>query len=218
MIIWLASYPKSGNTWMRSIISALLYSHDGDFNFNLLRKIDQFPEKKHFKDLVKDFGNFNEIKRNWILAQDKINLDGEVIGINTAIVSQTGGSIGLGFAIPANSANKIVQQLKDFGKTKRGWLGVQIQPVTSDFAESLGLPDQKGAFISNVNPNGPSKTAGLEPGDVILSVYLGPAKKYAFLEHRSIPEATFTTTLDGISYMGVQLKLRRPQDYNPEVF
>ena len=78
MIIWLASYPKSGNTWMRSIISALLYSHDGDFNFNLLRKIDQFPEKKHFKDIVKDFGNFNEIKRNWILAQDKINLDGEV--------------------------------------------------------------------------------------------------------------------------------------------
>jgi len=96
------------------------------------------------------------------------NLDGEVIGINTAIVSQTGGSIGLGFAIPANSAKKIVQQLKDFGKTKRGWLGVQILPVTKDFAESLGLPDQKGAFISNVNPNGPSKTAGLEPGDVIL--------------------------------------------------
>ena len=96
------------------------------------------------------------------------NLNGEVIGINTAIVSQTGGSIGLGFAIPANSAKKIVQQLKEFGKTKRGWLGVQIQPVTSDFAESLGLPNQKGAFVSNVNPNGPSKKAGIEPGDVIL--------------------------------------------------
>ena len=96
------------------------------------------------------------------------NLDGEVIGINTAIVSQTGGSIGLGFAIPSNSAKKIVKQLKEFGKTKRGWLGIQIQPVTKDFAESLGLPDQKGAFVSNVNPNGPSKDAGLEPGDVIL--------------------------------------------------
>ncbi len=96
------------------------------------------------------------------------NLSGEVIGINTAIVSQTGGSIGLGFAIPSNSAKKIVQQLKDFGKTKRGWLGIQIQPVTKDFAESLGLPDQKGAFVSNVNPKGPSKDAGLEPGDVIL--------------------------------------------------
>ena len=96
------------------------------------------------------------------------NLDGKVIGINTAIVSQTGGSIGLGFAIPSNSAKKIVQQLKDFGKTKRGWLGIQIQPVTQDFAESLGLPNQKGAFVSNVNPKGPSKDAGLEPGDVIL--------------------------------------------------
>ena len=96
------------------------------------------------------------------------NLNGEVIGINSAIVSQTGGSIGLGFAIPSNSAKKIVQQLKDFGKTKRGWLGIQIQPVTQDFAESLGLTDQKGAFVSNVNPKGPSKDAGLEPGDVIL--------------------------------------------------
>ena len=96
------------------------------------------------------------------------NLDGDVIGINSAIVSQTGGSIGLGFAIPSNSAKKIVQQLKDFGKTKRGWLGIQIQPVTQDFAESLGLPNQKGAFVSNVNPKGPSKDAGLEPGDVIL--------------------------------------------------
>ena len=96
------------------------------------------------------------------------NIDGKVIGINTAIVSQTGGSIGLGFAIPSNSAKKIVQQLKDFGKTKRGWLGIQIQPVTQDFAESLGLPNQKGAFVSNVNPKGPSKGAGLEPGDVIL--------------------------------------------------
>ena len=96
------------------------------------------------------------------------NLVGKVIGINTAIVSQTGGSIGLGFAIPSNSAKKIVNQLKEFGKTKRGWLGVMIQPVTKDFAESLGLSDQKGAFVSNVNPNGPSKKAGIEAGDVIL--------------------------------------------------
>ena len=96
------------------------------------------------------------------------NVEGEVIGINSAIISQTGGSIGLGFAIPSNSAKKIVQQLKDFGRTKRGWLGVQIQPVTVDIAESLGLTDQKGAFVSNVNPEGPSKKAGIEAGDVIL--------------------------------------------------
>ena len=96
------------------------------------------------------------------------NVEGEVIGINTAIISQTGGSIGLGFAIPSNSAKKIVQQLKEFGRTKRGWLGVQIQPVSKDFAESLGLENEKGAFVSNVNPNGPSKKAGIEDGDVIL--------------------------------------------------
>ena len=96
------------------------------------------------------------------------NVEGKVIGINTAIISQTGGSIGLGFAIPSNSAKKIVQQLRDFGRTKRGWLGVQIQPVSKDFAESLGLENEKGAFVSNVNPKGPSKKAGIEDGDVIL--------------------------------------------------
>ena len=96
------------------------------------------------------------------------NIDGEVIGINSAIISQTGGSIGLGFAIPSNSAKKIVQQLKEFGRTKRGWLGVQINPVRKDIAESLGLENEKGAFISNVDPKGPSKKAGIEAGDIIL--------------------------------------------------
>ena len=77
MIIWLASYPKSGNTWLRSIISALLYSADGVFNFELLKKVQQFPDKKFFKDLIEDFSNFNEIKKNWIVAQDRINLNNE---------------------------------------------------------------------------------------------------------------------------------------------
>ena len=96
------------------------------------------------------------------------NIEGELVGINTAIISQTGGSIGLGFAIPSNSAKKIVKQLKEFGRTKRGWLGVQITPVSADIAESLGLPNQRGAFISNINPDGPSKKAGIQEGDVIL--------------------------------------------------
>tara|TARA_E500000178_G_scaffold227381_1_gene224147 strand:- start:143 stop:985 length:843 start_codon:yes stop_codon:yes gene_type:complete len=78
MIIWLASYPKSGNTWVRSIISSLLYSDDGDFNFELIKKIKQFPEKKYFKELISDFGNFEEIKRNWITVQDSINLDNQI--------------------------------------------------------------------------------------------------------------------------------------------
>lgn len=78
MIIWIASYPKSGNTWLRSIISALVYSDDGIFDFKLLKKIQQFPEKIYFKDLIKDFSNFDEIKKNWIFAQDKINLDNKI--------------------------------------------------------------------------------------------------------------------------------------------
>ena len=78
MIIWLASYPKSGNTWVRSIISSLLYSSDGNFNFELIKKISQFPEKKYFKDFIDDFSNFNKIKENWISAQDTINLDNEI--------------------------------------------------------------------------------------------------------------------------------------------
>ena len=78
MIIWLASYPKSGNTWVRSMITSLLYSEDGNFDFRLIGKIDQFPEKKYFKDLIKDFNDFQEIYKNWIVAQDKINLDGKI--------------------------------------------------------------------------------------------------------------------------------------------
>ncbi len=96
------------------------------------------------------------------------NTNGEVVGINTAIISQSGGSIGLGFAIPSNSAKKITKQLKEFGRTIRGWLGVQIRPVSKEISESLGLLNEKGAFISNLNPDGPSKAAGLQEGDVIL--------------------------------------------------
>ena len=78
MIIWLASYPKSGNTWVRSILAALLYSSDGAFNFDLIKRIPQFPKKEVFKDLVKDFSNFNEIKKNWITVQGKINSEKEI--------------------------------------------------------------------------------------------------------------------------------------------
>ena len=78
MIIWLASYPKSGNTWVRSMIAALIHSNDGVFNFELLKNIQQFPEKKFFKDIINDFSNFNEIKQNWIEAQERINLNNKI--------------------------------------------------------------------------------------------------------------------------------------------
>ena len=77
MIIWIASYPKSGNTWVRSIISSMLYSNDGVFNFNLLKKIHQFPNNKYFVNFTKDFQNINEIKKYWIESQDWINLNKE---------------------------------------------------------------------------------------------------------------------------------------------
>ncbi|SMF80661.1 sulfotransferase domain-containing protein [Candidatus Pelagibacter sp. HIMB1321] len=77
MIIWISSFPKSGNTWVRSIISALVYSDDGIFNFDLIKKIDQFPLRKHFIEFTKDIGNIHSVKKYWVLAQDKINLDNE---------------------------------------------------------------------------------------------------------------------------------------------
>lgn len=95
---------------------------------------------------------------------------GEVIGINTAIFSQTGGSIGIGFAVPANLARPVVQQLIEFGRTRRGWLGVQIQSVTDEMVEALGLQRARGALVAKVVPGGPAEKAGIESGDVIVSL------------------------------------------------
>ena len=96
------------------------------------------------------------------------NLDGEVIGVNTAIISPTGGSVGIGFAIPATIANNVVEQLREFGHTRRGWLGVRIQHVTSEIAESLDLDRARGALVASVDEEGPAQAAGIEAGDVIL--------------------------------------------------
>ena len=96
------------------------------------------------------------------------NLDGKVLGINTAIFSPTGGSVGIGFSIPANLAKPIIEQLKKFGKTQRGWLGVRIQEITPDIAKSLGLKKEEGVLISMVNPGEPAEKGGLKAGDVIL--------------------------------------------------
>jgi serine protease Do len=97
------------------------------------------------------------------------NLEGKVIGINTAIYSPNGGSVGIGFAIPSNVAKHIVAQLEEHGKVSRGWLGVQIQEVTPAIAASLGLHNESGALVAVVTPNSPAAKAGLKQGDVILS-------------------------------------------------
>jgi serine protease Do len=97
------------------------------------------------------------------------NLEGQVIGINTAIYSPNGGSVGIGFAVPSNVAKNIVAQLEEHGKITRGWLGVQIQEITPAIAASLGLHGDNGALVAVVNANGPAAEAGLKQGDVILA-------------------------------------------------
>ena len=97
------------------------------------------------------------------------NLDGDVIGINTAILSPSGGSVGIGFATPAGTAGPVIEQLLKFGETRRGWLGVRIQNVDESIAESLGLGKARGALVSGVDEKGPSAGAGLKPGDVIVT-------------------------------------------------
>ena len=96
------------------------------------------------------------------------NMDGEVIGVNTAILSPNGGSIGIGFSMAANVVENVVDQLQEFGETRRGWLGVRIQDVTDDIAEAIGLEPVLGALVTSV-PEGPAKEAGMEDGDVIIS-------------------------------------------------
>ncbi len=96
------------------------------------------------------------------------NLDGEVIGVNTAIYSPSGGSVGIGFAIPSSLAEGVIDQLIQYGKTVRGWLGVRIQTVTPDLAESLGLDKAYGALVASIIPNSPAEKAGIRAGDIIL--------------------------------------------------
>ncbi len=98
------------------------------------------------------------------------NLKGEVIGVNTAIFSPSGGNVGIGFAIPSDQAKKIITDLKEDGSVERGWLGVHIQGVTEEFADSLGLDTAKGALVSRVMPKSPAQKAGLKRGDVVLGV------------------------------------------------
>ncbi len=96
------------------------------------------------------------------------NLNGEVIGINTAIISPSGGSIGIGFAVPSDTAVPVLNQLREYGEARRGWLGVRIQQVTDDIAESLSIKPPHGALVAGVDDKGPAKPGGIEPGDVVV--------------------------------------------------
>jgi serine protease Do len=98
------------------------------------------------------------------------NTEGEVMGVNTAIYSPSGGSVGIAFSIPASTVKTVIAQLKEKGTVSRGWIGVQIQPVTADIADSLGLKKAEGALVAEPQPNGPAAKAGIESGDVITAV------------------------------------------------
>ena len=96
------------------------------------------------------------------------NMEGKVVGINTAIMSPTGVSIGIGFSVPSNTAKRVISQLQKYGETRRGWLGVRIQSLSDEIAESLGLPSSNGALIAGVTPGSPADKAGITAGDVVL--------------------------------------------------
>jgi serine protease Do len=96
------------------------------------------------------------------------NMEGEVVGVNTAIISPTGGSIGIGFSVPADTVLPVVEQLREFKEVRRGWLGVKIQTVTGEIAGALGVPENTGALVAAITPEGPAAKGGLLAGDVIV--------------------------------------------------
>src|SRR5258708_29261 len=131
--------------------------------------------------------------------------NGEVIGINTAIYSPSGGSIGIGFAIPASLAKPIVDQLREHGHIDRGWLGVSIQPVTKEIADSLGLDDAKGALVAGVNNASPAAKAGVRQGDVIRTVNGQPVEQFRDLARLVAPAGPNKTVELGVWRNGKQV-------------
>ncbi len=135
------------------------------------------------------------------------NMSGEVIGINSAIISPTGGSIGLGFAIPSNEARQVIEQLRAYGEMRRGWIGVNIQTVTDDTAAGLGLPAAKGAVVSQVAPGGPADKAGLKAGDVIVT-----------FDGNDVPDMRSLPRIVALSVIGKAAKVEVLRDGKPMSF
>lgn len=132
------------------------------------------------------------------------NMEGEVIGVNTAILSPNGGSIGIGFSMASNVVKNVVAQLKEYGETRRGWLGVRIQDVTPDVAEAIGLDEAMGALVSSV-PDGPAKDAGIEAGDVIVEFAGQPVPDTRELV-RMVANASIGKTVDVVVFRNGERK------------
>ena len=119
------------------------------------------------------------------------NMKGEVIGVNSAIISPSGGSVGIGFSIPSNLAKTVTAQLQTFGETRRGWLGVRIQQVTDELAEGLAIGKARGALVSEISPDGPAEKGGVKVGDVIVSFDDKPVPTM-----RDLPRIVAETAID----------------------
>jgi serine protease Do len=130
-----------------------------------------------------------------------LTLDGKVVGINSAIYSPTGGSIGIGFSIPSDQARPIIEQLEKGGKVMRGWLGVSLQPMTKEIAESLGLKDDKGALVAGVVDGDPAQKGGIRSGDVILSFNTKPVKDASDLS-RIVADTAIGKSVDVVVWRG----------------
>jgi serine protease Do len=126
------------------------------------------------------------------------NVEGEVVGVNTAIFSPSGGSVGVAFDIPAETVKFVVQQLKDKGHVTRGWIGVQIQSVTPEIAEAIGLKNAEGALVAQIEPQSPASKGGIEVGDVITSVNRETVKDSRDLARKIAETAPGTSTKFGI--------------------
>ena len=136
------------------------------------------------------------------------NLDGQVMGINTAIFSPSGGSVGIGFSVPANTAKSVVDQLVKYGETRRGWLGVRVQSMTDEIVESMGLPKNSGALVADVTEGSPGKAAGIEPGDVITE-FNGRVIK----DMKELPKAVASTDI-GASVVVKIIRKGQPMTLN----
>jgi serine protease Do len=133
------------------------------------------------------------------------NMDGQVIGVNTAIFSPSGGSVGIGFAASSNLVRPVLEDLRKYGRTRRGWIGVQIQSVTEEIAQSLGLDKARGALVSRVTEKGPAVGAGIESSDVILTFDGKPIDKMPELP-RVVAETAIDKTVDVVVWRKGQQK------------